>query len=83
MHIEIIGYFAGTATAIALMPQVFKAWKTRSTKDISIPWMLIYLTGLICWIIYGVGIFNFSIIVTTAIETLMALSLLILKLIHK
>lgn len=82
MNIDLIGYLAGFIVATSLTPQVIKSWKTKSTKDISIVWTSIYLTGLVLWIIYGVGIASLPIIVTISIEALLALSLLILKIIY-
>jgi|TARA_Y100000310_G_C20535182_1_gene740502 MtN3 and saliva related transmembrane protein len=56
INFEIIGYLAGFIVAITLSPQLIKAWKTKSTKDISISWTLIYMTGLSLWVAYGIGI---------------------------
>jgi len=83
VNIEIIGYLAGFIVAISLAPQVIKAWKTKSTKDISIAWNITYIIGLSLWIVYGIGIKSFPIIVTLSIENLMAISLIILKLRYK
>ena len=80
--IELIGYAAGLIVAISLTPQVVKSWRTKSTRDISISWTLIYLSGLILWVIYGVGIGSLPLMVTVTIEFLMAFSLLILKIKH-
>lgn len=83
MDIELIGYLAGAIVAISLTPQVIKSWKTKSTKDISITWTLLYLTGLTLWVIYGFGITSYPIMITVTIEALLAISLLILKLKYK
>jgi len=77
--IELIGYLAGFIVSISLTPQVIKAWKTKSTKDISIAWTLIYVFGLILWIIYGFKINSYPLMITVTIEALLAVSLLILK----
>ena len=82
VNFEIIGYLAGSIVAISLTPQVIKAWRTKSTKDISIIWTLIYVIGLTLWVVYGFGIRSFPLMITVSIETLMALSLLILKIRH-
>jgi|TARA_B100001971_G_C18152047_1_gene516379 MtN3 and saliva related transmembrane protein len=79
INFEIIGYLAGFIVAISLSPQLIKAWKTKSTKDISISWTLIYMTGLSLWVVYGIGIASWPIIVTLSIEFLMAFSLFILN----
>lgn len=65
---------------IALAPQVLKAWKTKSTRDISILWNSIYIFGLLCWLIYGLGISSIPLIISSIIEGSLALSLLIMKL---
>lgn len=80
---DIIGYAAGFFVAIALLPQVIKAWKTKSTKDISILWNFILMTGLFLWVIYGIINFIFPIMVFTSIELAMTISLLILKIKYK
>jgi MtN3 and saliva related transmembrane protein len=82
VNFEIIGYLAGSIVAISLAPQVIKAWKTKSTKDISMQWTLIYMAGLLLWVVYGIGISSWPIIVTLTIEFLMAFSIFILKLKH-
>ncbi|MEI8230685.1 MAG: PQ-loop domain-containing transporter [Candidatus Peregrinibacteria bacterium] len=79
MLIDLLGYVSGGLITIALLPQVLKSWKTKSTKDISVPWMILYCTGLFLCILYGVGIASMPIILTTIVEFLMALSLLVLK----
>ena len=80
MALEIVGYLAGFIVAIALSPQVIKAWKTKSTKDISILWNLILVTGLILWVVYGIVNRIIPLVVFPTIEALMAISLLVLKL---
>lgn len=82
MNPELIGYAAGSIVAISLAPQVIKAWKTRSTKDISIVWNLIYLTGLLLWVVYGFTIQSYPIIITLSVEAFLAFLLLLLKLRH-
>ena len=80
MALEFVGYLAGFIVAIALSPQVIKAWRTKSTKDISVLWNLTLVTGLILWVIYGIVNTILPIIVFVSLEALMASSLLVLKL---
>ncbi len=81
--IQLLGYLAGFTIAISLIPQVIKAWKTKSTKDISIIWNLIYISGLLMFLVYGFGIKQVPILVAGTIETLLAISLITAKLIYK
>lgn len=83
MYVELLGYVSGGLITVALLPQVLKSWRTKSTKDISIPWMILYQTGLALSIAYGVCIASMPFILTTIVELLMAVSLLVLKVLYK
>lgn len=83
MDIEIVGFIGSGIIASALVPQVIKSWKTKSTGDISLLWNSLLLTGLIIFIIYGIGIKSRPIMIFTSIEASLTLSLLILKLFYK
>ena len=51
---EILGFVGGVVLAVALLPQVMHTLQTRSTKDISYTWQLIYIFGLILNYVYFV-----------------------------
>ena len=79
LEIELIGYLAGIVIAISLTPQVVKSWRTKSTKDISTLWTLVYIIGLVIFEIYAIGISSIPLILTNIIELLLAASLLAMK----
>lgn len=79
MNTEIFGFIAGSLTAVSLLPQLIKSWKTKSTKDISIIWSFISISGQIMWIVYGIVITSYSLIIMSALTLSMALSILHLK----
>lgn len=80
--IELVGYLGAGLIAVSLVPQVLRSWKTKSTKDISLQWTLIYLSGLLIWIYYGFGISSMPLILMTSVEAALAASLLYLKMRH-
>lgn len=80
MNPELIGFLAGVLVAAALLPQVIKSWKTKSTKDISLGWSVTSITGQIMWLVYGALISSPSLVIMSAITLVMALSVLYLKL---
>jgi len=80
MTFEFVGYMAGSVVAVSLSPQIIKAWKTKSTKDISVLWNLTLVTGLILWIIYAIANNIVPLAIFASLEVLMATSLLFLKL---
>lgn len=77
---ELIGFIAGSLVAISVFPQVYKSWRTRSTRDISLSWSLINLAGQILWVVYGVVIGSYSLVIMSAITLLMNVSMIALKL---
>lgn len=80
MSPEIVGFVAGILVAGSLLPQVIKSWKTKSTNDISLGWSTISLCGQATWIVYGVLITSYALIVMSSVTLVMALSIFYLKL---
>ena len=78
--IEMVGIFAGFCTTLSFVPQISKVVRTKSTKDISLYMYLIYITGLVFWIFYGVLISSFSLMLANTTTLILASSILFLKL---
>lgn len=51
--VTVLGLIAGSLTTLSFAPQVARAWRTRSTADLSLV-MLVFLAGVLLWIAYGV-----------------------------
>ena len=83
VSLEIIGYLAGFLVAMALSPQLTKTFRTKSTKDISIIWTLMLMTGLLLWVLYATANKILPLLIFAAIEFLMTFSLFIMKLTYK
>jgi MtN3 and saliva related transmembrane protein len=49
-----VGLAAGTLTTLAFVPQVTKVFRTRSTRDISLPTFLALVLGTALWLLYGI-----------------------------
>ena len=80
MIITTIGFAAGTITTIGFFPQIIKALKTKNTTDISL-WMPIVLcTGIFLWLVYGLLINDWPLIIANAIAFAANLFLVLLKL---
>ncbi|MGB8194419.1 MAG: SemiSWEET family transporter [Chitinophagaceae bacterium] len=55
MHwIEYVGLFGAFLSSITFIPQVYKAWQTKSVGDLSTWMMLIVLTSVLVWLVYGI-----------------------------
>ncbi len=81
-YIAIIGLTAGTLTTISFLPQVIKTIKTKETKDISMAMYIVLGTGIFLWMIYGILIKDFPVILANSISFVLAIVVLILKIKH-
>ncbi len=49
MYIDAIGFIAAILTTAAFLPQVYKIWKLKSAKDVSMTMYLVMLSGVCLW----------------------------------
>jgi MtN3 and saliva related transmembrane protein len=79
---DLVGMIAGTLTTIAFVPQVWRVWKTRSTKDISLTMYLVFTAGVAFWLAYGLMLGAWPIIVANVVTLALTGTVLALKLRH-
>ena len=77
--VTILGYIAGTCTTIAFLPQVFKAYRTKSCHDLSAGMLVVFATGIFFWFIYGLLIDEMPIIIANGLTLVFALAIIALK----
>ena len=75
-----IGFIAATLTTIAFLPQVLKVWKTRSARDISLGMYCLFATGVLLWLVYGLLIVAWPVIIANVITLALALLIIGMKL---
>jgi MtN3 and saliva related transmembrane protein len=51
--VSVLGVFATTLSALSLLPQVIRTWRTRSAGDISASWLIVALLSMVLWVAYG------------------------------
>ena len=79
-HIDIIGYFAALLTTFSFLVQAIQSWRTRDLSGISVGMYSMFTLGVGLWLIYGIVIESWPLIVTNASTFLFALSILLMKL---
>ena len=77
---EWIGGFAAALTTCSFIPQVWRVWQTRHTKDISLLMYTLFTVGVALWLIYGILLGAWPIIIANGITLLLAGTVLVLKL---
>jgi MtN3 and saliva related transmembrane protein len=72
---QFFGTVASVTTIIGLMPQIYKAYKTKSMEDVSTMMLVTSLTCSVSWVVYGiltystyVAISNVICVLTSAIS---------------
>jgi len=80
LHIDIIGYFAALLTTFSFLVQAIQSWRTRDLSGISVGMYSMFTLGVGLWLIYGIVIESWPLIVTNALTFLFALSILLMKL---
>ena len=82
-YIDFFGFSAALLTTIAFLPQLYKTWQTKSAGDVSLVMLILFITGLICWIIYGIKIHSIPILVANIITFIFNFLILILKITYR
>jgi MtN3 and saliva related transmembrane protein len=75
-----IGLFAAVCTTSSFVPQVIKAWRSRSTRDMSTAMFTLLVTGNSLWLLYGVLIGDLPIVFANLITLALVATILALKL---
>ena len=80
-NIEFFGYFAAILTTLAFLPQLIKTFQTKKAEDVSLITLIMFLTGVLSWIIYGYKISSTPILIANIITFFLNLLILIFKII--
>ena len=79
LKIEFFGYFAAILTTAAFLPQLVKTLKTKKADDVSLLTLIMFICGVISWIIYGYRISSIPILIANVITFILNLFILISK----
>ena len=77
---ELFGFIGGTLISIAMIPQVYRLFKLRSAREISLTFTIMFLAGGIFWLTYGLILMRPSLIYANAVSIILVSLMLIAKL---
>ena len=77
--ITFVGLLATVFTVASTVPQIKKALRTKDTEDVSIRFLLVLITGLSLWVIYGIGRSDIVIVIGNSIGVSLNIFMLVLK----
>ncbi len=81
--LDIIATVAGFCTTISFLPQVIKVYRTRHTKDLSLPMYIIFSFGLLMWICYGIFMHSWPIVLANGLTLVLSIYILTMKVIYR
>lgn len=80
LFIETLGYLAAALTTLSFAPQAFLIFKTRSTHSISLGMYSAFVTGIGFWLVYGLLISSWPLVVSNGVTFILSGLILCLKL---
>lgn len=78
-----LGILAGLLTTLAFVPQVWKIWKTKSARDVSLPAFVTFTVGVALWTAFGILKDELAITIWNSITFVLAVAILVMKVRYK
>lgn len=78
--VEAVGTAAATLTTVSFVPQAWLTWRTRDVSGISVGMYSAFALGVALWLLYGVLIGSWPIIVANVITLTLAMAILVMRL---
>ena len=82
LNVQFFGYFAAILTTLAFLPQLIKTLKTKKAEDVSLITLIMFLIGVLSWIIYGYKISSKPILIANVVTFILNLLILIFKIVY-
>jgi MtN3 and saliva related transmembrane protein len=77
---DIIGYIAAALTTASFVPQALHTFKTKDVRGISLGMYSAFTAGVAMWLVYGLMLSAWPIVIANAITVSLAASILVMKL---
>ena len=79
---DTVGSIAACLTTASFLPQVWLSFKTRDVSGVSLGMYSVFTVGVALWLVYGLLLGAWPIVVANAITLLLALAILGMKLVY-
>ena len=78
--IEWIGFVAAALTTLSFVPQAWLTFKTRDVSGISLGMYSAFTLGVALWLVYGLALGAWPLILANAVTLSLALAILVMRL---
>ncbi len=79
-QIELVGYIAACCTTLCWLPQAVRTIQTRETKAISLITQSFFAVGIALWLIYGIAVQSWPVIIANFVTLPLVLTIVLMKL---
>ncbi len=79
-NFEYLGYAAGLLTTLAFIPQAWKVFSSRKTRDISMTWAVTMTIGVFFWLCYGISMGSLPMMLANGVTLILLAVILWVKL---
>jgi MtN3 and saliva related transmembrane protein len=76
---EFLGIIAGLLTTGSFIPQVIRVYQIKSAREISLFFTIIFLIGVLVWIVYGIYFGHVPVILWNSLTAVFIFFLLVAK----
>jgi MtN3 and saliva related transmembrane protein len=80
MPLETIGFIAAVLTTLCWLPQAVKTIRTRDTRSLSLVTQSALTLGVVLWLVYGLLIWNWPLILSNIVTLGLVATILTMKL---
>ena len=80
MNAEWFGFAAAALTTGSFIPQAVMTIRTRNTQGISLAMYVIFTIGVVLWLVYGIALESWPMILANTVTLILASTILVLKL---
>ena len=77
---DIIGYLAAFLTTTSFVPQALHTFRTRDVSGISLSMYSTFVTGISLWLVYGLLIAAWPVVLANIVTLALAIAILAMKL---
>ena len=82
LSVELLGFVAAALTTLCWLPQTIRAVRARDTASLSLSTFAVFAAGIFLWLVYGVMIGSWPVIVANVFTLALNLVIVFQKLRH-
>jgi MtN3 and saliva related transmembrane protein len=77
---ELVGYLAAALTTCSFLPQAWLTFRTRDVRGVSLGMYSVFTAGVALWLLYGLLMAAWPIVIANAVTLALAVTILTMKL---